>query len=193
MFLLEIEHYLDFISNTPFNIATVEQLLRGGKYEALLELNNIIYYRKVRSIPKFARLFVQETSPNNWTNLLYFETAKYLLKEVGMIPQSIIENKAIKSLARTLRYFIREKKYGYADNIRNARKESRDFEETIAKMLREGRLRLEQNEKIHLPTDDEVGDVFKLANEDFESTKLALVTLAFSFPTKGEEELLQNN
>jgi len=54
-------------------------------------------------------------------------------------------------------------------------------------MLREGRLRLEQKEKIHLPTDEEMKEVFKLANDDFENTKTALVILAFSFPARAEE------
>lgn len=112
-----------------------------------------------------------------------------------MIDQKIIENPAISSLAKTLRYFIREKKYGYADDIRNARLNRRDFEETIAKMLREGELRRlnqEQDKKagkkvenwIHLPKESEIKEIFRLANEDFEATKLALVILAFSFPQR---------
>jgi len=116
-----------------------------------------------------------------------------------MINQEIIENPAISSLAKTLRYFIREKKYGYADDIRNARPNTHDFEETIAKMLREGELRRlnqEQDKKagkkvdnwIHLPKESEIKEIFRLANKDFESTKLALVILAFSFPQKGEEQ-----
>ena len=188
IFLISIENYLDFIRQTPYNIATIDNILRSQAYGSLQELNNAIYYRKSDSLLKFPRLYVQETSTNNWVNLLYPETVKYLLKEVAMIKQEIIENPALQSLARTLRYFIRERKYGYADDIRNARKDSRDFEETIAKMLREGRLRLEQEEKIHLPTDEEMKEVFRLANEDFENTKTALVILAFSFPSKAEEE-----
>lgn len=104
-----------------------------------------------------------------------------------MINSELIGNKALGSLARTLRYFVREKKYGYADDIRNARKDTRVFEETIARMLREARLRLEQNKMIHLPNEEEVREVFRLANEDFESTRLALVILAFSFPAGGED------
>jgi len=191
IFLIEIEHYLDYIRQTSFNIATIDRLLMNEAYKALNELNNSIYYRRADSLLKFARLYVQETSTNNWTNLLYLETTNYLLKEVGMIPPNIIENKALQSLARTLRYFIRERKYGYTDDIRNARKDSRNFEETIAKMLRESRLRLEQKEKIHLPTDEEIKEIFRLANEDFESTKFALVMLAFSFPSRSEEEVEQ--
>jgi CRISPR type I-A-associated protein Csa5 len=198
IYLIEIANYLDFISKTPYNIATIERVVNtfGNKnfskdaYDSLIELNNALYYRAKDSLLKFARLYVFETTPKkgNWTNLLYLETANYLLREVGMIPPNIIVNSALQSLARTLRYFIRERKYGYADDIRNARKDSRDFEETIAKMLRESRLRLEQEEKIHLPTEDEIKEVFRLANDDFESTKLAFVMLAFSFPSKREEQ-----
>ena len=189
LFLIPIENYLDFIRQTPYNVATIDVMLRREAYGPLLELNKAIYNRAKASLPKLARLYVQETSTNNFANLLYPETAKYLLKEVAMISPEIIENPAVGSLARTLRYFIREKKYGYADDIRNARKESKDFEDTIAKMLREGRLRLEQKEMIHLPTDEEMKEVFRLANTDFDKTKTALVILAFSFPSSGETEI----
>jgi len=192
-----------YISVSPYNIVTVENLLgnyiRKPKVSSLVELVTSLDNYDRNSLLKFARLYVQETSTNNWTNLLYLETTNYLLKEVGMIPPNIIENKALQSLARTLRYFIRERKYGYTDDIRNARKESRDFEETIAKMLREGELRRVQQEQdrqagkevknwIYLPKEEEIKEVFRLANDDFESTKLALVMLAFSFPSKETEE-----
>lgn len=190
-----------FISDSSYNSATVVKLLDDKdlpKVSALIEITNILEDLEKENLPKFARLYALETTPkdsNKWTSLLYPETAKYLLKEVGMIKQEIIESPAILSLARTLRYFIRERKYGYADDIRNARKESRDFEETIAKMLREGRLRLEQDKMIHLPAEDEIKEVFRFAHEDFESTKLALVILAFSFSSRAEEtqtEEIQN-
>jgi hypothetical protein len=125
IFLIEIEHYLDYIRQTSFNVATIDRLLMNEAYKALNELNNSIYYRRADSLPKFARLYVQETSTNNWTNLLYLETTNYLLREVGMIPSNIIENPALQSLAKTLRYFIRERKYGYADDIRKARRETK--------------------------------------------------------------------
>jgi CRISPR type I-A-associated protein Csa5 len=187
LFLMPISNYLDFLRASPYNNASVDTMLRRKAFTALQELNNIIYYGATNSLPKFARLYVQGTSTNNFTNLLYSETSKYLLEEVAMISSDIIENRSLGSLARTLRYFIREKKYGYADDIRNARRDSKVFETTIAKMLREGRLRLEQKEKIHLPTDEEMKEVFRLVNEDFDKTKTALVILAFSFPARAEE------
>ncbi|MCM8816836.1 MAG: type I-A CRISPR-associated protein Csa5 [Candidatus Omnitrophica bacterium] len=192
-----------FISSSSYNPATVIKLLGSfkvlPKIASLVELTKILEKSEIMSLTKFARLYTQETSPKKgeWVNLLYPETAKYLLREVAMIRSEIIENPAIGSLARTLRYFIRERKYGYADDIRNARKESRDFEETVAKMLREGELRRVQQEQerqrgkkidnwIHMPKEAEIKEIFRIASEDFESTKLALVMLAFSFPAKDE-------
>ncbi len=188
LFLLPINNYLHFLRASPYNDASVDTMLRKEAFTALQELNNIIYYGATDALPKFARLYVQETSTYNFTNLLYPETSKYLLEEVAMINSEVIENPALGSLARTLRYFVREKKYGYADDIRNARRDSKIFETTVAKMLREGRLRLEQKKMIHLPTDEEMKEVFRLANADFENTKTALVILAFSFATRAEEE-----
>jgi CRISPR type I-A-associated protein Csa5 len=164
-------------------------MLQREAFGALQELNKIIYHKNLSSLLVFPRLYSQETSTNNFVNLLYPETAKYLLKEVAMIRQDIIENQAIGSLARTLRYFVRDRKYHYADDIRNARQESKAFEETIAKMLREGRLRRGQKEEIHLPTENEMKEVFRLANEYFEDVKTTLVILAFSFSSKAEEEI----
>jgi CRISPR type I-A-associated protein Csa5 len=133
-------------------------------------------------------------SPVYW---LYPETSKYLLKEVAMIKPEIIKNEAISSVAYTLRYFIRERKYHYADDIRNARKDSKDFEETIVKMLREAELRRVQEEEkkkagkehkfVNIPNEKEIKELFQLANENFDEVKTALVILAFSFPTKREE------
>lgn len=187
LFIIPIERYLDYLHKSPFNIAVVDKLVRKELYGSLIELNKAIYIFDKNSLLNFSRLYVKETSDNNYINLLYPETAKYLLKEVAMIDQYIIENTSLASLASTLRYFIKQRKYGYADDIRNSRKNSREFEETIAKMLREGRLRLEQKEKIHIPTEAEIKEVFRLANENFEATKTALVVLAFSFPSKYDE------
>lgn len=59
-------------------------------------------------------------------------------------------------------------------------------------MLREGRLRLEKKEMIHLPTETEIQEVFRLANEDFEATKTALVILAFSFSDGAKEDATES-
>jgi len=191
-----------FISASSYNNATVESLLGKSKEKpgilSLIELTTAIEKYEKDSLPKFARFYIQETSTDDWTNLLYPQTTRYLLKEVAMIKKEFIENKAILSLARSLRYFIKERKYNYADDIRNARKDSNKIEETIVKMLREAELRRVKQEEdkkagkkidnwIHIPNVADVQEVIRLENEDFESTKLALIMLAFSFPTIDEK------
>ena len=114
-----------------------------------------------------------------------------------MIKPEILENEAISSVASTLRYFVRDKKYHYVDNIRNARKDSKDLEETLMKMLREAELRrVQEDEKkkagkkyrfVNIPSEKEIKELFRLANENFDEVKTALAMLAFSFPTKREE------
>ena len=197
--LVSIQPILNFLGACSYNNAIIETMLNKNAFAGLEQLNFVLYQKDTKSLLKFARLYVQETSPkdSSWTNLLYPETTNYLLKEVAMIKPEIIENPAIGSLARTLRYFVRERKYGYVDDIRNARKDSRDFEETIAKMLREAEIRRVQEEEkkragkqhkfVNIPKDSEIKEVFKLADGNFEDVKTALVMLAFTFPTKKEE------
>jgi len=190
--------YSEFINASPYNANTIEELLGGlPKIPSLDTINKVLLNKDKVDLMKFARLFTQETSSDNFVNLLYPETSRYLLKEVAMIKPEIIENEAIGSVAQTLRYFIRDKKYHYADDIRNARKDSKDFEGTIVKMLREAELRRVQEEEkkkagkehkfINIPDEKEIKELFQLANEDFDAVKTTLVILAFSFPTKREE------
>ncbi|MCD6318591.1 type I-A CRISPR-associated protein Csa5 [Candidatus Aerophobetes bacterium] len=196
--LIAISDYLKFLEN-PYNTASVDRMLQKEAFGALQELNKVIYYKNLSLLLSFPRLYVQETSTDNFVNLLYPETSRYFLKEVAMIKPEIIENEAIGSVARTLRYFIRDKKYHYADDIRNARKDSKDFEETIVKMLREAELRRVQEEEkkkagkehkfVNIPNEKEIKELFQLANKNFDEVKTALVIIAFSFPTKGKEEL----
>jgi CRISPR type I-A-associated protein Csa5 len=192
IFLIEIENYLEYIRQSSYNVATVDLLLMSKAYEALRELNNTIYYREIDSIPKFARLYVQETSTNNWTNLLYLETAKYLLKEVAMIKEEIIKNKAVRSIAKTLGYFVWNKdyqNYSYADSLRNAKTE-RNVRQIFEKLMREAKLRYDQEKSKpngdppHIPHPDDIDQIIHLmqsGKETFEQVITTLYLLAFSF------------
>jgi len=192
IFLIEIEHYLDYIRQTSFNIATIDRLLMNEAYKALNELNNSIYYRRADSLLKFARLYVQETSTNNWKNLLYLETANYLLKEVGMINEEIIRNQAVRSVAKTLGYFVWNKdyqNYSYADSLRNAKTE-RNVRQIFEKLMREAKLRYDQvkskpnGNPPHIPHPDDIDQIIYLmqsAKEAFEQVITTLYLLAFSF------------
>jgi len=202
IYLIEIANYLDFISKTPYNIATIERMVNtfGNKkfskdaYDSLIELNNALYYRAKDSLLKFARLYVFETTPKegNWTNLLYLETANYLLREVAMIKEEIIKNKAVRSIAKTLGYFVWNKdyqNYSYADSLRNAKTE-KDVRQIFEKLMREAKLRYDQEKSKpngnppHIPHPDDIDQIIYLmqsAKEAFEQVITTLYLLAFSF------------
>jgi CRISPR type I-A-associated protein Csa5 len=195
--LISIENYLQFLKN-PYNTASVDKMSQNKAFGALRELDRAIYYKNSSSLLSFSRLYnAQKTSTNKYVVLLYPGTANYLLREVVMIRPEIIENEAINSVARTLRYFIRERKYHYVDDIRNARKDSKDFEEIVVKMLREAELRRVQEEEkkkvgkkykfVNIPSEREIKELFRLTNENFDEVRTALTMLALSFPTKKEE------
>jgi len=179
--------FAKFISHSPYNSVMVEKLLEEKpKISTLIEITSAIERRNLSNLSKFPRLYVQETTTDNYANLLYPDTVRYLLEEVAMIKPEILENEAISSVASTLRYFVRDKKYHYVDNI-----------QTLMKMLREAELRrVQEDEKkkagkkyrfVNIPSEKEIKELFRLANENFDEVKTALAMLAFSFPTKREE------
>ncbi|HOK80530.1 MAG TPA: hypothetical protein PK303_07610 [bacterium] len=194
LFLIPIENYLDFIRQTPYNIATIDGMLGREAYGSLQELNNAIYNRNKASLPKFARLYVQETSPKqkDYVNLLYPETAKYLLREVAMIDEKIISNKAVRSVAKTLGYFVWNKdyqNYSFADGLRNA-KTFKDVRRIFEKLEREAKLRYDQEKNKqngnppHLPHPDDIEQINHLMQVNkvsFEQIITTLYLLAFSF------------
>jgi len=191
LFLIPIENYLDFIRQTPYNIATIDVILEREAYGALQELNRTIYNRDMASLLKLARLYVQETSKKDWTNLLYPETTKYLLREVAMIKEEIIKDKAVRSIAKTLGYFVWNKdyqNYSFADGLRNA-KTSKDVRQIFEKLEREAKLRYDQEKNKqngnppHLPHPDDIEQInhLMLDKESFEQVITTLYLLAFSF------------
>jgi CRISPR type I-A-associated protein Csa5 len=206
LFLIPIEDYLDFIRQTPFNIATIDAMIRREAYGSLQELNNAIYNREKVALPKFARLYVQETSTKDWINLLYPETTKYLLKEVAMINEEIINNKAVRSVAKTLGYFVWNKdyqNYSFADGLRNA-KTHKEVRQIFEKLEREAKLRYDQEKNKqngnppHLPHPDDIVEINRLMQKDDESftqVKTTLYLFAFtweSYKTIRLEEEVQN-
>ncbi len=176
-----------FIGTHPENVATVDRLL--GQQPAVSAIDAL--YECLQSndwgyASLFARLYSKETSKGNYVNLLYPKTANYLLKEVCMIPEEIIKDEAINALASTLRHFVLERNYGYVDSIRNARYESKDFEETIAKLLREAQIRSDPEHKkyVPIPSDEQIRHIFSIASESeekFNQVKTALSILAFTW------------
>jgi len=192
LYLIEIDKYLNFLADNPFNIAIIDIMLIRKAFNALQELNDAIYFKKKEAMLKFPRIYVQETSTSNWVNLLYPETTKYLLKEVAMINEEVIKNRAVRSIARTLGYFVWNKdyqNYSFADGLRSA-KTHREVRQIFEKLLREAKLRYDQEinkeggSPPHLPHPDDIEEINRLMQRDqrlFEEVKTTLYLLAFSW------------
>jgi len=89
---------------------------------------------------------------------------------------------AVRDLASMFRYFVRNRKYGYVDRLANAYN-PRVAEITIREALREARSAFDQNEKVHLPSEDNVKRVIELINKDLSIAGL-LAALSLAFPEK---------
>ncbi len=89
---------------------------------------------------------------------------------------------AVRDLASMLRYFVRSRKYGYIDRLANAYNPM-VAEITIREALREARSAFDQNEKVHLPSEDNVRRVIELISRDL-SVAGILAALALAFPER---------
>uniref|UniRef100_A0A7V3ZSH5 Type I-B CRISPR-associated protein Cas8b1/Cst1 n=1 Tax=candidate division WOR-3 bacterium TaxID=2052148 RepID=A0A7V3ZSH5_UNCW3 len=185
-----------FIASSSYNSATIDKLLGSYKNQpkisSLIEITNALEHKDKEALLKFARLYVQETSTNNFTNLLYPETTRYFLKEVAMIKEDIMKNKAVRSIAKTLGYFVWNRdyqNYSFVDGLRNA-KTSKDVRQIFEKLVREAKLRYDQERTKekgtppHLPHPEDIEEINRLMQSDqdsFEQVITTLYLLAFSF------------
>lgn len=92
-----------------------------------------------------------------------------------MIRQEIIENAAINSLAKTLRLLTEAKKYGHVDDLKTATSEGASFGNWFANMLY-----AVSRHHFHVPTEAEIKEIVRIANDDFEETKLAILILSLA-------------
>lgn len=191
---IPLENYIKFVNYSPFNVAVVKKIINKNASKSLQELAFCLRYSDVRSLARFARFYASETSSNEVVNLLPPITSKYLLKEVAKMSESEIFSQEILSIAKTLRFFVRNKNYYYADEIRNA-KNHEHFMEIIGRMLRDAWKEKEKNEgSLHLPAEKEIIALLESAGkseENFKKIKLALYVLAFTFPTSDKESQSQ--
>ncbi|HXH13097.1 MAG TPA: hypothetical protein VNP04_25410 [Alphaproteobacteria bacterium] len=185
-----------FIDASPFHAATVDPLIDrrrpGPAVEPLVELSRALGLEALpmrrHAAALFARTYAGEEVAGQ-PRLLYRVTGRYVAEEVCMIPSSIIEHDAIATVADLVRYFVLHRNYGYVDAIRNARRDSHDFERTLTAMLRECRTRRDPDTGrddcsrphfVPLPDEGHIRDVMRLALERFEEVKLALSLLGLS-------------
>lgn len=102
-----------------------------------------------------------------------------------MVRLSEEEWEALRSIARMLNTFARERAYGYLDRLANAYS-SRAAESVIREALRDARSLLAQGTKIHIPSANVIEKFLKLIETDI-SVCSKVVALALAFPPKRAE------
>ena len=93
---------------------------------------------------------------------------------------------ALRSIARMLNAFARERAYGYLDRLANAYS-AKAAESVIREALRDARSLRAQGEKIHIPTIDVVERFLRLVESDV-SVCSKVVALALAFPPRRQEQ-----
>ncbi|MEM2871920.1 MAG: hypothetical protein QXJ55_08365 [Candidatus Caldarchaeum sp.] len=94
---------------------------------------------------------------------------------------------SLMDVARTLRYFVMESRYGYVDRLANA---FNNFiaETALQEAMREARSAADSGEKVHLPSESVVREVVDLFHRDLSAAKV-LAGLSLAYPHKsGSEE-----
>jgi CRISPR type I-A-associated protein Csa5 len=191
---------IKFIRFTAFNIATVNRII--GKNPAIFPLTLLSELLEAEPGPNnlalacsFAREWVAEVSQTARTKgdsaiLVYPETVKYLLDEVTMISANVVQSEELKSVARTLRYFVRNKNYGVVDNVRNA-STVLELANIVGKALRDAHVRKAREEHIHIPREDEVKKMLELASQNLAEVKTTLTLYALSYEPIESENVEQ--
>jgi CRISPR type I-A-associated protein Csa5 len=208
-----LDRISEFLSHNTYNVAAVSDCLNKEPYiDVMQALNRVLIGKEPQTTRHQLMIFCRtwtarvnrslESDKNRAAQpvkiLLYKQTVKYLLQEEAMLSPEIIENEAVRSFARTMRFFNSDPQhlnYTFVDNIRNASQHSGEFEKTIEKMLRTAQsLRLsidkesledgksKQKMFINIPSEDEFKELIRLASEEFQQVKTALVCLSLCRP-----------
>lgn len=138
----------------------------------------------------FTRSYVSATESKS---LLPWSTCEFFAKEVCRMDKSLLEGdrfKVIKEAADMLQYFVRERNFGYVDNLRKAR-DADEFSKLLLDVQREAQSAMldpkKQNNKPFLPGQNTLQHLLKIINEDerqFKSVQTLIALLAFTYYKK---------
>lgn len=182
-----IEAELTFLGDNPYNVALAQSSYRRVEDwpELLGLLSKTLQFRQCRDALSFCREYVSVTEGNQ---LIYWESAKYLAKEVLDMDEKLIEDPNIGAVASMLRFFVSKQKFGYVDNLRGSRTLD-EFEKQLLSAQRDAASiygkpddKKDKDEKwLYLPSDNNIREFLKLAGKNFEQVKTLTCLLAFTY------------
>jgi len=180
-------HYLQSV----FNRAFVQSCYRMDKKSELIGLlARSLQSCDVKSALDFARTYASATESKM---LLPWSTTEFFIKEVFKMDKSLLEGekfKVIKEVADMLQYFVKERNFGYVDNLRKAR-DADEFAKLLLDAQRVAQSAMldpkKQNNKPFLPGQNTIQHLLQIINEDekqFKSVQTMIALLAFTYYKK---------
>lgn len=173
-----------------YNRAFVQKCYRmDSRSELLGLLARSLQNQDEKSALDFARSYVGATESKA---MLPWSTSEFFAKEVFDMDTSLLEGekfKIIKEVADMLQYFVRERNFGYVDNLRKAR-DADEFAKLLLDAQREAQSAMldpKKQSKPFLPGQNTIQRLLQLINEaekQFKSVQTLVALLAFTYYKK---------
>jgi len=189
-----IELDTKYLMFSPYNRALVSQIYKESRFinyrsELLGLLVRSLQNQDEKSALDFARSYVGATESKA---MLPWSSSEFFAKEVFDMDISLLEGekfKIIKEVADMLQYFVRERNFGYVDNLRKAR-DADEFAKLLLDVQREAQSAMldpKKQIKPFLPGQNTIQRLLQLINEaekQFKSVQTLVALLAFTYYKK---------
>lgn len=182
-----IDGELMFLGDNPYNVALAQNAYRYAedKPELLGLLSRTLEFKLNQDAVSFYREYGSITEGRQ---LVYKEVTKYIAKEVLGMDQKLIDDPNIGAIASMLKFFVSKQKFGYVDNLRGA-KNPEEFEKHLLLAQRDAASiyskpddKKDKEERwLFLPNDNNVRELLKLLEGNFEKVKTLTCLLAFTY------------
>ncbi|MBW1716488.1 MAG: hypothetical protein JRJ77_11815 [Deltaproteobacteria bacterium] len=173
-----------------YNRALVQDCYRSNERSRLLSLfTDSLHNLEEKSALDFARTYV---GVKEGKMMLPWATTEFFIKEAFNMDKSLLEGDkfdVIKKVSDMLQYFVRERNFGYVDNLRKAR-DADEFAKLLLDAQREaqsGMLDPKKQAKPYLPGQSTIQNMLLLVNDNekqFHSVQTLVALLAFTYYKK---------
>jgi len=179
--------FLDILYNRAFVQRCYRMEVRG---ELLGFLARSLQENDVKSAINLARTYASATEGKA---MLPWSTTEFFIKEVGKVDRMLLEGekfRVIKEVADMLQYFVRERNFGYVDNLRKA-SDADEFASLLLDAQRDAQSVMldpkRQSNKPYLPSQSTIQHLLQIVGEgekQFKSVQTLISLLAFTYYKK---------
>jgi len=182
-----IDAELKFLGDNPYNVALAQRAYRytEDKPELLGLLSKTLQFKRNQDAVSFCREYVSTTKGKQ---LVYKESVKYIAKEVLDMDEKLIDDPNIGAVAKMLKYFVSKQNFGPVDYLRGSQtpeefaKYLLDAHRKAAGIYSKPDEKKDKKEKeLFFPSEDNVREVLKLSESNFEQVKILTCILAFTY------------